>query len=107
MKDRKVENYKKNICLLFVLISLTASFVFSGVEAVSADNSYTESSRWFRKYGDYLLYLTVQRASPRAYTMSVFSDKTAFETSIGKRLRIGSLSDKFHWGIEFGLFTSL
>ncbi len=39
--------------------------------------------------------------------LSVFSDATFFETSIGKRLRLGSLGDTFHWGIEFGLFTSL
>jgi hypothetical protein len=66
-----------------------------------------ESRLWFRHPGDYLVFLTVQHASPRGFMLSVFSDTTAFETAIGKRLRIGSPSQNFHWGIEFGLFTSL
>jgi hypothetical protein len=91
--------------IIFMMVPLSS--LCADDESASNEKTFTDSSPWFRKYGDYLVYLTVQRASPRAYTMSVFSDKTAFETSIGKRLRIGSLSENFHWGIEFGLFTSL
>lgn len=98
---------KRIICLFLVAISISLSCLFAEERAISDEKTFTESSQWFHKFGDYLVYLTVQRASPRGYMMSMFSDKTAFETSIAKRLRIGSLSDNFHWGIEFGLFTSL
>lgn len=100
-------NFKRIIGLFFVAILIQITGLSAVNESVSEEKTFSESSQWFRKYGDYLVYLTIQRASPRGYMMSVFSDKTAFETSIGKRLRIGSLSDSFHWGIEFGLFTSL
>jgi len=95
------------IGVFFFVIVIPLSSLFAGDGEVSDEKVYTESSHWFHKYGDYLVYLTVQRASPRGFMMSVFSDKTAFETSIAKRLRLGSLSENFHWGIEFGLFTSL
>ena len=100
-------NAKRIICAFLVAMSIPLSCLFAADEAVSDEKTYTESSQWFRTYGDYLVYLTVQRASPRGFMMSVFSDKTAFETSVAKRLRIGSLSDNFHWGLEIGLFTSL
>jgi hypothetical protein len=88
-------------------MSLPLSCLFALNETILDEKAYTESSQWFHNYGEYLVYLTVQRASPRGYMMSVFSDKTAFETSIAKRLRLGSISENFHWGIEFGLYTSL
>ncbi len=100
-------NSYRIIWIFLVALLLPFSALFAADESISSEKTFSESSPWFRKYGDYLVYLTVQRASPRGYTMSVFSDKTSFETSIAKRLRIGSLSDNFHWGIEFGLFTSL
>jgi hypothetical protein len=93
--------------MFLFLMAIPLSYFFAGDEMPSSQETSAESSQWFHNYGDYLIYLTVQRASPRGYMMSVFSDKTAFETSVGKRLRIGSLSDNFHWGIEIGLFTSL
>lgn len=98
---------KRSIGILFVAIMVPVTGLLVANEPVSNERFFAESSQWFHKYGDYLVYLAVQRASPRGYMMSVFSDKTEFETSIAKRLRIGSFSDSFHWGIEFGLFTSL
>jgi hypothetical protein len=98
---------KRIICALLVMICFSLSGLFAQNKIVSEEKTQENSSSWFHRYGDYLVYLTVQRASPRGYMMSVFSDKTAFETSIAKRLRIGSISERFHWGIEFGLFTSL
>jgi hypothetical protein len=107
LNSQKTMNYKRFFFVFLVTMSISLSYLFAGDETVSNEKTFAESSKWFRKYGDYLVYLTVQRASTRGYSMSVFSDKTAFETSIAKRLRIGSPSDNFHWGIEFGLFTSL
>jgi hypothetical protein len=98
---------RKIICSFLITLWVPITGFFAAYGSVSNEKTFTESSQWFRKYGDYLVYLTVQRASPRGFSMSVISDKEAFETSIAKRLRIGSLSDNFHWGIEFGLFTSL
>jgi hypothetical protein len=100
-------NKGKGLCVVFVVLFLPLSYLFAEENPASVFNTFTESSQWFRKYGDYLVYLAVERASPRGYMISVFSDKSTFETSIGKRLRIGSLSDNVHWGIEFGLHTSL
>lgn len=98
---------KRIICVVLVVMFFLLSNLFADDKTISDKKTSTEASQWFRKYGDYLVYMTVQRASPRGYSMSVFSDMDDFETSIAKRLRIGSLSDNFHWGIEFGLFTSL
>jgi hypothetical protein len=100
-------NYKRSICVFLVSMSIPLSCLLA-LEGTAPDKKdFTDSSQWFRKYGDYLVYLTVEKASPRGYMMSVFSDKTAFETSVAKRLRIGSPSDNFHWGLEIGLYTSL
>ncbi len=107
MNSQRIKNYILMIGVFFIMMVLPLSCLFAADEAVSDEKAYTEPSHWFHKYGDYLVYITVQRASPRGYMMFVFSDKTAFETSVAKRLRIGSLSDNFHWGIEIGLFTSL
>ena len=105
--EYKIMSYKRIIWTGFFVIFIALSGLFAENKAISNKKTFTESSHWFHKYADYLLYLTVQRASPRGYMMSTFSDKTAFETSVAKRLRIGSLSNNFHWGIEIGLFTSL
>jgi hypothetical protein len=107
LNSQKTNNYKQIIGAFFIVMIIPFSCLFACDESVSDEKAYTESSHWFRKYGDYLVYLTVQRASPRGYMLSVFTDKTAFETAIAKRLRLGSPSENFHWGVEFGLFTSL
>ena len=98
---------KRILCVVFVVMFILLSNLLAEDETTSDKKAFTESSPWFHKNADYLVYLTVQRASPRGYSLSVLSDKDDFETSIAKRLRIGSLSENFHWGIEFGLFTSL
>lgn len=69
--------------------------------------SAPETLKWFREDGDYLVHLTLQEASPRDHMLFVLSDMSSFETGIGKRLRLGSPSKRFHWGIEFSLFTSM
>ena len=106
LKRHKSYSYVQIVCVLFfVLVPLT--LLCDDDKLVLDKKTFTDSSQWFRKYADYLVYLTILRSSPRSYMMSVFSDKTNFETSVGKRLRIGSITDRLHWGIEFCLFTSL
>lgn len=107
MNGQRSKKNKKIALVIFVVLFVPLSCLFARDEGKSAGEILPESKSWFRNYGDYLVFLTVQQASPRGYMLSVFSDATFFETAIGKRLRLSSLGDRFHWGIEFGLFTSL
>jgi hypothetical protein len=103
----RTQQYRRIVLVLCVCLLISLSCLIARGQSHEAAEAYKESEIWFRNYGDYLVSLTVQQASPRGYMMSVFSDKTDFETSIAKRLRLGSLGTTFHWGIEFALFTSL
>jgi len=111
MLIQKVGN-RRRISLLS-MACIIAALVFLPCSSRPAENKPESNTRaakepkpWFRHYGDYLVFLTVQQSSPRGFMLSEFSDTTSFETGIAKRLRIGSPAEVFHWGIEFGLFTS-
>jgi len=97
---------KRFILVLFILILVASASLSDENKENSGDKAIRESSKWFREYGDYLVYLTLQRASPRGYMLIVSSNMNSFEIGIGKRLRIGSPAKNFHWGIEFSIFTS-
>jgi len=87
------------LAIAFLLLLLPAALL--GLE------NGPEAANWFRTEGDYLVHLTLGEASPRDQILFVLSDLDSFETGIGKRLRLGSPARWFHWGIDFGLFTSL
>lgn len=104
MNDKK----KRKIEMIFFIFICITSICFSVENREdSGSESVSESSKWFRKYGDYLVYLTLQKASPREHMLFVSSNWSFFETGVGKRLRLGSPTKDFHWGIEFSIFTSL
>lgn len=97
---------------MFILAVFLLSFEPSSLPCLeSGPGSQKDSGResWirFRTEGDDLVHLTLVEASPRNQILFVFSDLESFETGVGKRLRLGSPARWFHWGIDFGLFTSL
>jgi hypothetical protein len=98
---------KRTLLIIFVTILMYSVCLSHEDKENSVDESRSEASRWFRNFGDYLVYLTLPKASPRAHMLFISSDWTSFETGVGKRLRLSSIGQDFHWGIEIGLFTSL
>jgi hypothetical protein len=104
----KVMDLDKKFIFVILILFYISSICISNENKEYLDNEESKKDcGWFREYGDYLVYLTLQNASPKEYLLSISSNMSFFETGIGKRLRIGSPVKDIHWGIEFGLFTSL
>jgi len=104
---KKIKIVRRTYFALFIFIFLTPVLINADNKEYLSEEAIKESAPWFRKYGDYIVYLTLQEASPRDYMLFTSSNMSFFETGIGKRLRLGSPTKDFHWGIEFALFTSL
>ena len=68
---QKTMNKEKGICAVIFVLFVLLSSLFAEDKAIANRYPFKDSSQWFRKYGDYLAYLTVQRASPRGYMISV------------------------------------